>query len=51
MQGAVGPANMLSMSIDQNAFINILLSMLIGLGFGLATERFAISIMKPQAAD
>ena len=51
MQDAVGAANMLSMSIDQNAFINILLSMLIGLGFGLATERFAISIMKPQAAD
>lgn len=45
MQGGAGTANMLSGSMDQNALINITISMLIGLGFGLATERIAILLM------
>lgn len=51
MQDAVGSSNMLSMSIDQNALINITLSMLIGLAFGLMTERLAMSMMKSEAAS
>lgn len=46
MQDAVGATNMLALSIDQNALLNISLSMLIGLGFGLLTERLAMSLMK-----
>ena len=49
MQDAVGPANMLTMSIDQNALLNISISMLIGLVFGLMTERLAMSLMSNQA--
>ena len=49
MQDAVGPANMLTMSVDKNALINITLSMLIGLGFGLITERLAMSMIKDKA--
>ena len=48
MQDAVGPANMLTMSIDQNALLNISLSMLIGLGFGLLTEQLAGLLMKTE---
>ena len=51
MQDAVGSVNMLSVSIDHNALINIMLSMLIGLGFGLATERLAILMMGPQTTS
>ena len=51
MQDAVGSANMLSMSIDQNALVNIFLSMSIGLGFGLATERLATLIMKSEVVS
>lgn len=51
MQGGAGTANMLSGSFDQNALMNITVSMLIGLGFGLATERLAILLMshEPEA--
>ena len=49
MQDAVGPTNMLAISIDQNALLNISLSMLIGLGFGLLTERLAGLLMKDPA--
>ncbi len=50
MKDAVGLPNMLALSIDQNALLNISLSMLIGLGFGLATERFAGLMIKAEVA-
>lgn len=41
MMDAAGSSNMLALSINSNALFNISISMLIGLLFGLATERFA----------
>lgn len=42
MSDAVGSSNLLSLSLAHNALFNIVLSMLIGVGFGVATERMAM---------
>ncbi len=42
--------NLLGVTASQNAFINISISMLIGVGFGLMTERLAIFLMGSMPA-
>lgn len=45
-----GGANLFSFSIANNAVINVCLSMLIGVGFGILTAKVAGILSKPEAA-